>query len=759
MADVATLSVLLTARDQASGVLKKVGQNAAQLGMSLVKLGAPLTALAALSLRTFAQFEKSMVRVQAVSNATAGEFAELTAVAKLMGRTTIFTATESAEALAFMAQAGLSAREAIGGLPSVLELAAAGGIELASAADLVTNVMAGMGLEIEDLARANDVLVTAFTSANTNLLQLGQAFKFAGPVAASAGLALEEVAAALALMGNAGIQATMAGTALRGAITRLLNPSKEAATILRRLGINAVDSSGELVSFRDIIEQLEDASISTADAMVLFGLRAGPGMLALISQGSDALNKLTREMENSGGTAERIAKAQMNTFIGSMARLKAVIEGTALVIGEQLAPIVRDLASQLEPVIDVVTRWVSRNPELTKGLIGASVALVGIGSALVVLGLILPGVITLVVELGIALGISTAGATLLLGAVAGLAIAYTTNFLKIRDITNAVAKFIFGVYSSWLGWFLPGGLLIKGFIFLARNWRETWDGITEVLENSLNKIRDILNPAIEFINKFSEALGIKAIPTMDRFAFKTDLVGNRIVRLAGEIEDLSGQVMLFVATVESAKALEKVLGGIIPSDIPTGTKKGGGGVGARVFDLSTEAGKLANLFARIAADARIRNAFTRLAEDAKIAAEDATKAALQSNQAIRDAEEAAMMARLENSTRINEVNHNNFQLELRRIKDLQQAREDALRGILAGPGGPVPSPFGDVRQANQAAQFRAGGGRAPAFDPAFSNPILPDSSRGGPSKEGDIFIVMDSKTVGEIQGARLKNAG
>ena len=107
------------------------------------------------------------------------------------------------------------------------------------------------------VTEATDVLVTGFTSANTNLQQLGEAFTYAGPVAKAAGLGFEETAAALSIMGNAGFQGTLAGTALRGAITRLLNPTAEAADILARLGVNATDSSGELLPLREIIGQFE----------------------------------------------------------------------------------------------------------------------------------------------------------------------------------------------------------------------------------------------------------------------------------------------------------------------------------------------------------------------------------------------------------------------------------------------------------------------------------------------------------------------
>ena len=243
-----TIQILVKAKDDASRTLGQVGNRAERLGNKLRDMRGPLLAATAaigglglLAGKTFAGFEQQMARVGAVSGATSGQLVQLTEVAKEMGRTTQFSATQSAEALTFMAQAGMSVTDQIGALPKVLQLAAAGSLELGQAADIVTNVMAGFGLSTEELGHANDVLTVAFTNANTDLSQLGQAFKMAGPVAKAAGISFEETAASLAIMGNAGIQASMAGTSLRGAISRLLNPSGEAADIIERMGLTVTD--------------------------------------------------------------------------------------------------------------------------------------------------------------------------------------------------------------------------------------------------------------------------------------------------------------------------------------------------------------------------------------------------------------------------------------------------------------------------------------------------------------------------------------
>src|SRR5690606_28233960 len=136
------------------------------------------------------------------------------------------SASEAADAMGFLAMAGMDANDILGAMPDTLNLAAAANLDMARAADIVTNIHAGYNKDVSELTAATDVLVKAFTSANTDLSQLAEAMKYAGPVASAAGVDFNEAAAALSMMGNAGIQGSMAGTSLRGAISRILGPTK-----------------------------------------------------------------------------------------------------------------------------------------------------------------------------------------------------------------------------------------------------------------------------------------------------------------------------------------------------------------------------------------------------------------------------------------------------------------------------------------------------------------------------------------------------
>lgn len=340
--------------------LSKMGEQWTQFGarMSLA-VTAPLMATATQMTWAYATFEQSMVRTAAVAQATEAELAAMERTARELGATTQFTAQQAAEGMQFLAMAGFDATQTIEAMPGVLQLAASAQLDLATAADITTNILTGYGLAIEELARVNDVLVSAMTGSNTNLQQLGEAMKYAGPVASAAGIEFEDAAAALALMGNAGIQASMAGTSLRGAVTRLLNPTGQVRDLIRELGLDIYDTNGNLVSMVEVIAELERAQVSAGDMMALFGQRAGPAMQALVDQGSAALAEFVERLRESEGVAERIASMQEDTLAGSLRALRSAYDELALTLAGTAAPALRDM---IETVTETV-RWFADLPE------------------------------------------------------------------------------------------------------------------------------------------------------------------------------------------------------------------------------------------------------------------------------------------------------------------------------------------------------------------------------------------------------------
>lgn len=327
---------------KAAQALDRFGKQAARISGQLESAGsrmtmlitAPLLAFGVTSAKVAGDFEQSMNRVEALTQATGAEFENLKKQARDLGATTQFSASDAADAMGFLAMAGMKVNDIMGAMPHVLRLAGAAQLDMATAADIVTNILAGYNLTVEDLAHSNDVLVKAFTSANTDLQQLGEAMKYAGPVANAAGVQFEQTAAAISMFGNAGIQGSMAGTSLRGAIARMLSPTKEMTKAMNAAGLSFVDAKGKLLPLDQIVQQLEPHANNAGLFMELFGQRAGPAMAALVSQGADALRELTKELEEAAGTADRVSKVQMKGFNGMLKELESAFEELQLRIAE-----------------------------------------------------------------------------------------------------------------------------------------------------------------------------------------------------------------------------------------------------------------------------------------------------------------------------------------------------------------------------------------------------------------------------------------
>jgi TP901 family phage tail tape measure protein len=358
---------------------------------------------------TGASFEKRMARVAAITQATEREMMELTATAREMGKSTVFSANQAAEAMGFFAQAGFETQKIMASLAPTLNLAAAGQLDIARAADLVTNIMSGMGIGVERLDATVDQLTKTFTSSNTSLEQLADAMKMVGPIASSAGMSLASTAASVGKLSDAGLQATMAGTGLRMILLQLQDPNTEGQ--MNALGVAVRDAAGNMLSFTTIIDNMSRAldrldPRKQAELLGLFGARAGPALRVLLRIGGAELRKFAKEIENSGGIADKVAKTQLDTLHGSFLLLKSAAQEFALLLGETVVPIIRDLTDWVRGMIDRMNKWsketgvaIAKTLLWTTGLAGllavgtaVSAMILSMGANLVTLGVTLVGV-------------------------------------------------------------------------------------------------------------------------------------------------------------------------------------------------------------------------------------------------------------------------------------------------------------------------------------------------------------------------------
>lgn len=327
-----------------------------------VAITAPLVAFGALSLRTAGQFESSMNRVRATTGAVGQDFKQLENLAKELGATTAFSASQAADAMNALAQAGFGVEEITSALPGVLQLAAAGTLSLEEAASIAATTLAGFGLEAEEIGRVNDVLARSAISANTDIRRLAEGFRYVAPIANGLGFSFEETTATLGQLANAGIDASSAGTALRSIMTQLATESDD-------LGISIKDANGNMLPLVDILAQLEARGYTAEEAMAQFGETGGPGLTALLSLGTESLRGLNAQLETAGGTAERIASTQMEGLNGALAELRSAIEGLQIAIAQS------GLQDWFEGIVRRTTEFVSSLSRLDPAVLRIATAL------------------------------------------------------------------------------------------------------------------------------------------------------------------------------------------------------------------------------------------------------------------------------------------------------------------------------------------------------------------------------------------------
>ena len=329
------LTLWLRLRDDATKGLKALLPSLKQVGFAV---GVAAAAGTALSIASFNNFQTSLNNVKAVSQATVVEMALFEAQALSMGASTKFSAQEAADAQAFLAMAGLSVQQSLAALPGTLQLAAAGQLDLARAADLTTNVMSGYRMSVSDIPRINDVLASTAATANTNVEQMGDAMSYVAPVAAAAGVQFEQTSAALGILASNAMAGERGGTALRGIIATLITPSAALESITGKYALTLQDATGAMLPLDEILGQFNEKGVSSGEIMSIFGKRAGPAMLALLATGSGALKRYTRDLEDVDGAAERMAVTQQEGIVGSMTNMASAASTLSIIIGKELGP-------------------------------------------------------------------------------------------------------------------------------------------------------------------------------------------------------------------------------------------------------------------------------------------------------------------------------------------------------------------------------------------------------------------------------------
>ena len=301
-------------------------------------------------IKIFAEFEQSMAKVRSITKATDLEFLALQQAAKSAGETTRFTANQAADALFFLASAGLSATESAEALAGVLLLAGATGSDLGTTAETVTAIISQFSLETEEAARVANVFAAANANSQATMEKLRGAFQQVGPVAAGLNITLEETTGALQILFNAGFRGERAGRALKSALADLATESSLANRKLQQLGVSFEEVNPETVGLIGSIRALEEAGIGTSQALDIFGKVAGPQLSILIREGAGAIEQYTEAVTDTNEAAEQYA-IQNDTLKGDLDILKSVTQAVAIEFGEGFAPVIRDTIKAITGLI------------------------------------------------------------------------------------------------------------------------------------------------------------------------------------------------------------------------------------------------------------------------------------------------------------------------------------------------------------------------------------------------------------------------
>lgn len=381
--------------------MSKIGGGIKDVGTTMsIGLTAPIVAFGAAALKTAISFDESMNKVAAMTEATGGPLLKMRNMAKQLGSTTQFSASEAAEAMANLGQAGFGVNDILAATPGLLNLAAASGADLARSAEIASSNIAAFGLKAGDAGRVADVFAQAAAASNVDIEDLAEAMKYAAPVAKQFGLSIEDTSAAMGLLGNVGIKGSMAGTTLKNVLLRLAAPASGARKIFQRLGIEATDSAGNMLGLNKILSNMgkgmKNLPKSTQLAVLdkVFGKEAIAGAGELITQamtigsdGKSGIEKFTEAMEKSNGAAERMAKTMMSGAPGAIKELSSAFEDLQLAFTESG---VLDMFTGLVLKVTDFLRWLSAtNPVVMKFVAVGLMVVAMIGPMLVMFGMLI----------------------------------------------------------------------------------------------------------------------------------------------------------------------------------------------------------------------------------------------------------------------------------------------------------------------------------------------------------------------------------
>ncbi|UNM96065.1 phage tail tape measure protein [Ignatzschineria rhizosphaerae] len=332
-------------------------------------------------------FDEQMSKVQALTRMNADDpmLAKLREQAKELGATTWASATQAADAQGFYAMAGFDPQAIMDALPSTLDLAKAGGVDVGRAADIGSNILSAFGLDPSEMNKVSDILVSVFTRTNTSIETLGETMKYVAPIANKLNIPLEETAAMAGILGNIGIQGSQAGTSLKTLAVNLAAPTGRAAKALDTLKIKTKDAAGNFRGMPDIIIDMIKATEKMGDAQRLgyltdiAGKEAAAGFAGFIDEnGYDEFIKIIEAAYNAEGEAARVAGVMSDNVKGDWVGFLSAIEAVQINVSELETGGIRSLIQSITEMTRKISDWIKENPKLAGTLFRVTAGIVAV---------------------------------------------------------------------------------------------------------------------------------------------------------------------------------------------------------------------------------------------------------------------------------------------------------------------------------------------------------------------------------------------
>ncbi|EGO9939036.1 phage tail tape measure protein [Enterococcus faecium] len=496
-----------------------VGKVMQGTGAAMTKyITTPLIGVGVAAAKVGGDFEAQMSRVKAISGATGDTFEQMKQQAIDLGAKTAFSAKESAAGMETLASAGFSAQEIMKAMPGLLDLAAVSGGDVALASENTATALRGFGLEASEAGHVADVFARAAADTNAEVGDMGEALKYVAPVANSMGISLEETAAAIGIMSDAGIKGSQAGTTLRGALSRLARPTKAMQDTMDNLGVSFYDADGKMKPLKTQVELLKKAFEGLTpeqqqNALVtLYGQESLSGMMALIDKGPDSLGKLTKSLKDSDGAADDMARTMQDNMNSSIEQMFGAFESAAIVIQKILAPSIKKVADAISGLVE---KFVSA-PESTQKLVVAIGAIVAaIGPLIFMIG----SVIIWINRVKVAFKALSESSKLFSGLSKAMGLLTNPVFLVIAAVALLVVGFIYLWNTSedfrnfWIGlWEGIKSAVSSAVEWIQNAWKSTgewfnnlWKSIKEGADNVWTTIQEAPGKAADWIkNKWTE---------------------------------------------------------------------------------------------------------------------------------------------------------------------------------------------------------------------------------------------------------------